>query len=149
MPKIGEYKGYEIFYDTPRKRFTANVQNDTLEAASQTELENQIDRALKNAGVFPIHVIFCDGGRVIYGRITSYNPTDRRAWFVDEKGEREKPWALDHYYLDTATNRSVCEQVSTKLADIGRIRNEIGELEKQLEKPFLEHWKAIADVTAQ
>lgn len=143
MPTIASYKGYEISYDTHSKEFTADVQDLHVHAASQTELERQIDTALKHAGVFPVQVVFSSGTQVTYGRITSYDPSYHRGWFVSQTGEREKPWDFDKYFLDTEANRAICEQVKTKLGDIVRINKEIEELRKRLEKPFMEHWRTM------
>lgn len=146
MPKVADYKGYEIWYDSKLKKFTADVQGNSLEATTETELESLIDRTLKNSGLFPIQVIRCSGHHVEYGRITSYNPTDRRGWFVSNDGNRQKLWGFDGYYLDTGTNRMTCEQIKVKVAQINQLDTEISTLQKGLETPFLEHWKTISGI---
>ena len=144
MPKVADYKGYNIFYDAQYKYFDVDIGDIKLEAPTQTELEAKIDRTLKDSGLFPVKVICCTGHLVKYGRITSYDPQSKRGWFVGEDGDREKPWGFSGYYLDTEANHAVCEQVKAKQAEINRIADEVDELERRLERPFTKWWEEQA-----
>ena len=134
--KVGNYKGHELGYDSQRKKFSSTIDELTLESDDQEKLEQMIEKYLKSKGVFPVKVLKFSNSVVKYGRVTSYDPSTKRGYFVDEAGCREKPWRFSDFYLDTAANRVIAEEITRKRKEQEQLSGEIQALGKKLEEPF-------------
>ncbi len=145
---IGEYKGNKIDYDSRERKFTAIVTDLGLTADTQAELEKKIDEAIKRSGCFPIGVFYISGRAIRHGRITSYNPGDKRGYFVSDDGRREKPWRLKEFFSDTESNRDIANENQSRIDAIESVEKEISELHKGLEKSFPDHYEEITKRSA-
>ncbi len=144
MPvKIKVYKGLEITYDERSHMFEASVgEGECYYATNQKELEGKLDKYLnKTTKDIPVLQINENPGtKHISGKLTSSNPDTKEIWVTMENLRRKlsvsssyQPYLL---YEDTVTNQAIAKEIDIKKVDMLRIRNEIDDLIKTLEKPI-------------
>jgi len=143
--KVDSYRGYEIHYDTLRHIFFAQKNNERItEAASQEELERDLDKIIKKR-FERISVIRRSHRETLQGDITSWSKDVRsyggyaiEVWFVykDQKGNprRTKLSLRDNFYLATEKNLKTHEKIKALVEKKRVIEVKIDKLQSRLEE---------------
>lgn len=142
MIEIGTTKGFTIFYDRGQKLFilkdTQGIEVAT--AASQAELEAEAVKLSKLAFKSPIPALKVDRLTLRKGRVTSFNPDDKAAFFsFDDKrhfSHTKLKLQWDHAFELTEANSRIYERVEEWHRQIEGIEEKIKELISNLEKPL-------------
>jgi len=144
--KIGEIRGYSMYYDPGTRRFYLKDSdgNQVAEAATQDQLEDKAKRLSKKKYKLPMPVLkrAYQGSRIERGQITSVNIDGYGSVMTTIEGQRRKE-QLDrmdgrYHYLFAVTPHN--ETVVSKVNELGEkrdaIEKEIKEATEQLEKPI-------------
>jgi len=136
--KIGNTKGFDIFYDSILQRFELwdPLGNVVTTADTQKEAEKKAAVLAKTAGSFPIKAFLLYAGLLHPGRITSFDAEDEKVWFVWDKatyGHRERrSITYDHLYLMTDHNTEVANKLAARATQVEDLRTEIAKETKLL-----------------
>jgi len=141
MIKIGDVKGYTIFYGANDKLFRLcdAEGNEVGSAPTQQALEDKADNLCKQAFPVPISALQASFGFLHRGRVTSVNIDTEECWFVYEAkpGRRTKMLLRSgELYELTVANEVVAQQVEEHFNRIEALRTEIRNLIMLLEKPI-------------
>lgn len=142
--KIGEVKGYTIFYDSTVKEFRLRdaLGEEVGSGKTQDAVEEQAKKLSKQAYKFPIPAVLATYRSAERGKVTSVNLDNRSMRFVYEEktyyqshtkihlGSGDKVFELTH------PNEQLLTEIQSRRANIETIDKEIEELVKRFEKPI-------------
>ncbi len=141
--KLTIYKGYTVTVDENSGQFRAEKESYRTTWFQELELlKVKIDKLIQaeNTKGFPVEIfliVFSNfEKKVIRGKLTSHNPEENSAWFVDIKGKREK---IDFsyrasVYLANEVNDILLKELESKFALLTQTEKEIKTITGQLTK---------------
>jgi len=137
--QIIEVHGYKITYDSFSCEFCLEdaLGNEVGRGKTQVELVTKAER-LSKVKFNRLPAIRKGYHGLEYGEITSYNPEEKSAWFVSDKGERSKE-TFHHgpqCFERTSTNEVIEQKIEGLINQLGGINNEIDKEKGRLEKPI-------------
>jgi len=145
--KIGEIRGYSMYYDPGTRRFNLHDSdgNQVADAATQDQLEEKAKRLSKKKHKLPMPVLkrAYQGSQIERGQITSLNIDDGYGSVMATIEGRRGKERLDradgrYHYLFAVTphNEAVVSKVNALAEKRDAIGEEIKEATAQLEKPI-------------
>ena len=141
--RIGEVKGYSIYYDTRDKLFRLKdgEGNEVGKGKTQDEVEKQADKLAKMAFTFPILALIEEGLSLKPGKVTSVNIEGRSCMFIytEKEGYYSKTKVHLRYsrvHERTPNNEATYLEIKAKRDEIKQAEEEITALIAKLEKPI-------------
>ncbi len=133
--KVREYKGYTISYDPSYKRFDIVLGDEVLDHTENQEGAEKIIDGLSKKAFTTMPAILVCGSESKLGRITSYNPDKKEAWFSpdNEKWGRTKEdvdanSTYHVFYRLTEHNREIMAEIQCRKESIAALSREISNL---------------------